>query len=92
MTKASRSLCGIAAASLVAVTSAPAIAGECAVNIYRNGQHLCNPGRQATAAELKDWPETLTREQWAELERRHTYTDQDVLDELFREYPQKSRR
>lgn len=75
---------------LLALTST-AYAGDCSVSITRNSETICNPGRPATPEELASWPETLTPEEWQELERQER--DKAVLDELFEErledYPQR---
>jgi hypothetical protein len=84
----------------LAATITPASAACKGVTIIRKGVEICNAGRPETAAdkyavEGKYGP-LYTPEQWAALERQHRYSDQEVLDELFRqrllEYPQKSRR
>jgi hypothetical protein len=100
MTKAAKSLIGIVTVALVAAISTQASAACKGVTIIRKGQEICNAGRPETAADKQavegKYGPLYTPEQWAVLERQHRYTDQEVLDELFRqrllEYPQKSRR
>jgi hypothetical protein len=92
MTLAVKSLIGIVTVALAAI-STPANAACKGVTIVRKGQEICNAGRPETAADKHavegKYGPLYTPEQWTALERQHRYSDQDVLDELFRQYPQR---